>query len=62
MIKSVDSKKGTISLPGAEGKPDRVFTLSKEAKLTLDGKKQTSRISKLICGLEAVPNAYHQNP
>jgi len=39
MIKSVDSKKGTISLPGAKGKPDRVFTLSKEAKLTLDGKK-----------------------
>ena len=39
MIKSIDSKKGTISLPGAEGKPDRVFTLSKEVKLTLDGKK-----------------------
>ena len=28
-----------ISLPGAESKPDRVFTLSKEAKLTLDGRK-----------------------
>jgi hypothetical protein len=39
MIKSVDSKKGTISLPEPKGKPDRVFTLSKEAKLTLDGKK-----------------------
>ena len=39
MIKSIDSKKGTISLPGAEGQPDRVFTLSNEVKLTLDGKK-----------------------
>ena len=39
MIKSVDAKKGTITLPGAKGKPDRVFALSKEVKLTLDGEK-----------------------
>ena len=26
-------------MPGAKGKPERVFTLVKEAKLTLDGEK-----------------------
>ena len=38
LIKSVDAEKGTISLKGAKGKPDRVFAVGKEAKLTLDGK------------------------
>ena len=38
-IKAVDAKKGTITLPGAKGKPDRVFALAKEVKLTLDGKE-----------------------
>lgn len=37
-IKVVDAKKGSISLNGAKGKPDRVFVIAKEAKLTLDGK------------------------
>ena len=37
-IKAVDAEKGTITLPGAKGKPDRVFALAKEVKLTLDGK------------------------
>jgi len=39
MIKAVDTEKGTLTLPGAKSKPDRVFVLSKEAKLTLDGEK-----------------------
>ena len=39
MIKTVDTEKDTFTLPGAKGKPDRVFVLAKEAKLTLDGKK-----------------------
>ena len=39
MIKAVDAKKGTLTLPGAKGKPDRVFALAKEAKLTLNGEK-----------------------
>ena len=39
MIKTVDTEKGTLTLPGAKGKPDRVFVLAKEAKLTLDGEK-----------------------
>ena len=38
-IKAVDVEKNTISLNAAKGKPDRVFTLAKEAKLTLDGKE-----------------------
>ena len=38
-IKAVDTEKGTITLPGAKGKPDRVFALAKEVKLTLDGKE-----------------------
>ena len=38
-IKSVDSEKSVLTLPGAKGKPDRVFTVVKEAKLTLDGEK-----------------------
>ena len=38
-IKAVDAEKNTISLNAAKGKPDRVFTLAKEAKLTLDGKE-----------------------
>lgn len=38
LIKSVDAKKGTISLNGAKGKSDRVFAVGKQAKLTLDGK------------------------
>ena len=38
-IKSVDAEKSVLTLPGAKGKPDRVFTLVKEAKLTLDGEK-----------------------
>ena len=38
-IKAVDAKKGTITLPGATGKPDRVIALAKEVKLTLDGKE-----------------------
>lgn len=39
MIKEVDAKKGTLTLPGAKGKPDRIFALAKKVKLTLDGKK-----------------------
>ena len=39
MIKAVDTEKGSLTLPGAKGKPDRVFVLAKEAKLTLDGEK-----------------------
>ena len=39
MIKAVDAKKGTLTLPGAKGKPDRIFVLAKKVKLTLDGKK-----------------------
>lgn len=39
IIKSVDAKKGTITLPGAKGKHNRVFALTKEVKLTLDGEK-----------------------
>ena len=38
-VKSVDTEKSVLTLPGAKGKPDRVFTLVKEAKLTLDGEK-----------------------
>jgi hypothetical protein len=38
-IKAVDTEKNTISLNAAKGKPDRVFTLAKDAKLTLDGKE-----------------------
>ena len=38
-IKAVDTEKNTISLNAAKGKPDRVFTLAKEAKLTLDDKE-----------------------
>jgi hypothetical protein len=38
-IKAVDAGENTISLNAAKGKPDRVFTLAKEAKLTLDGKE-----------------------
>ena len=38
-IKAVDVEENTISLNAAKGKPDRVFTLAKEAKLTLDGKE-----------------------
>ena len=38
-IKAVDVEKNTISLNAAKGKPDRVFTLAKDAKLTLDGKE-----------------------
>ena len=37
-IKAVDTEKNTISLNAAKGKPDRVFALAKEVKLTLDGK------------------------
>ncbi|MDG2212645.1 MAG: hypothetical protein P8M70_02350 [Verrucomicrobiota bacterium] len=39
MIKTVDTEKDTFTLSGAKGKPDRVFVLAKEAKLTLDGEK-----------------------
>ena len=39
VIKAVDAKKGTLTLPGAKGKPDRIFVLAKKVKLTLDGKK-----------------------
>jgi hypothetical protein len=35
----VDVEKNTISLNAAKGKSDRVFTLAKDAKLTLDGKE-----------------------
>ena len=38
-IKAVDAEKNTISLNAAKGKPDRVFTLAKDAKMTLDGKE-----------------------
>jgi hypothetical protein len=38
-VKSVDTEESVLTLPGAKGKPDRVFTLVKEAKLTLDGEK-----------------------
>ena len=38
-IKAVDVEKNTISLNAAKGKPDRVFALAKEVKLTLDGKE-----------------------
>tara|TARA_Y100000814_G_C12174467_1_gene349133 strand:- start:7 stop:411 length:405 start_codon:yes stop_codon:yes gene_type:complete len=38
-IKSVDAEKSVLTLPGAKGKPDRVFTLVEEAKLTLNGEK-----------------------
>ena len=37
-IKAVDAEKGSFSLNSAKGKPDRVFVIAKEAKLTLDGK------------------------
>ena len=37
-IKSVDAEKSVLTLPGAKGKPDRVFMV-KDAKLTLDGEK-----------------------
>ena len=39
VIKAVDAKKGTLTLPGAKGKPDRIFVLAKKVNLTLDGKK-----------------------
>ena len=35
----MDVEEKTISLNAAKGKPDRVFTLAKDAKLTLDGKE-----------------------
>ena len=38
-VKSVDSEKSVLTLPGAKGKPDRVFILVDNAKLTLDGEK-----------------------
>ena len=38
-IRAVDTEKNTISLNAAKGKPDRVFALAKEVKLTLDGKE-----------------------
>ena len=37
-IKAVDAEKGSLSLNSTKGKPDRVFVIAKEAKLTLDGK------------------------
>ena len=39
VIKAVDARKRTLTLPGAKGKPDRIFALAKKVKLTLDGKK-----------------------
>lgn len=40
-IKALDAEKGTITLPGAKGKPDQTFSLVKNGKLTLDGEKAT---------------------
>ena len=57
-IKSVDAEKSVLTLPGAKGKPDRVFTLVKEAKLTLDGERQSSAISRRACMSEVEPNAF----
>ena len=39
VIKAVDARKRTLTLPDAKGKPDRIFALAKKVKLTLDGKK-----------------------
>ena len=33
IIKAIDEKKDTITLPGAKGKPDRVFTIVKDFRL-----------------------------
>ena len=35
----MDSEKSALTLSGAKGKPDRVFILVDNAKLTLDGEK-----------------------
>jgi len=48
-IKAVDADKNTISLNAAKGKPDRVFTLAKEAKLTLDDKE--AKLSDIKVGM-----------
>tara|TARA_B100001123_G_C14319056_1_gene634446 strand:+ start:58 stop:474 length:417 start_codon:yes stop_codon:yes gene_type:complete len=37
-IKAVDAEKKTVTLPGAKGKPDRVFRITEATKLRLDGK------------------------
>ena len=48
-IKAVDAEKNTISLNAAKGTPDCVFTLAKEAKLTLDGKE--AKLSDIKVGM-----------
>ena len=48
-VKSVNTEKSILTLPGAKGKPDRVFTLVKEAKLTLDGEK--SKLGDIKAGM-----------
>ena len=49
IIKAIDEKKDTITLPGAKGKPDRVFTIVKDGKLTLDGEK--AKLSAIKVGM-----------
>ena len=46
-IKALDAEKGTLTLPGAKGKPDRVFALVENGKLTLDGKKASLKDIKV---------------
>ncbi|MBC8324210.1 MAG: hypothetical protein H8E27_01080 [Verrucomicrobia subdivision 3 bacterium] len=48
-IKAVDVEENTISLNAAKGKPDRVFGLAKDAKLTLDGKK--AKLAEIKAGM-----------
>jgi len=48
-IKTLDAEKGTLTLPGAKGKSDRVFSIVKDAKLTLDGKK--ARLGDIKAGM-----------
>ena len=49
IIKSVNTKKNTISLAAAKGKPDRVFMLAEDAKLKLDG--ETTKLSEIKAGM-----------
>ena len=49
IIKSVNTKKNTISLAAAKGKPDRVFMLAEDAKLKLDG--ETTELSEIKSGM-----------
>ena len=49
IIKSVNTRKNTINLAGAKGKPDRVFVLAKDAKLKLDG--DATELSEIKAGM-----------